>query len=156
MAQSEIESNTRKIISKQSTQQLQSKLEKGTLMGLSKKIALEVLEKRGIEVKEVVEVKKTKVSPKKEKEEPKAPEGKSWTKNGSVKKNTDAPKSSPKVEEKKKSVKESKGSSKSDTIRKLAKEGKTVLEISKMEDLNAHYSFVHSVVKKMNEDEKSK
>lgn len=42
-----IEQQTRKIISKQGTATLVSKLEKGTLLGISKDIALEVLKKRG-------------------------------------------------------------------------------------------------------------
>lgn len=113
MAQSEVESNTRKIISKQSTQQLQSKLEKGTLLGLSKKIALEVLEKRGIEVKEVIEVKKTRVSPKKEKEELKASESKSWTRHGGVKKSSETS-----IEKKKEQSLESKIESKSGKVEK--------------------------------------
>lgn len=158
MAQSEIEVSTRKIISKQSTRQLQSKLEKGTLLGLSKKITLEVLEKRGVGTEEAVEVKKTKTLPKKEKEELKAPEGKGWSKNGSIKKTINTP--TPKVEEKEGGVKKESGSSsKSDVIRGLAREGKTILEISKtdiVKELNLSYQFIRGVVKKMNEDEKSK
>ncbi len=72
MAQSEIESNTRKIISKQSTQQLQSKLENGSLLGLSKNIALEVIEKRNIKTKAIIKDKETKILPKKLKVENKS------------------------------------------------------------------------------------
>ncbi len=48
--QEELREASKKALSKQGTEQLKTKLEKGTLFGISLEVALEILQKRGVDV----------------------------------------------------------------------------------------------------------
>lgn len=161
---------TRNKLTKYTSDQLAKKLKEGTLIGLSIDVARDILKKRndGHLLTEI------------DSSQEKKPKG--WTKDGEVKvatkttvvekvtveKTTPTTKkvSVPKEAKKKMSVEftpdqtkvissivDDASLSKTKKIQKLSSEGFSVLEISKIEALSAHYSFIHSTVKKMTADE---
>lgn len=149
---------SKKSLGKYNSDQLIGKLDKNALLGISREVAIEILEERKVDVKKYKEgawvapkgsVKASKETPaakaaktKEAKTEKPAKEKKE--KIAKEKKESDFVAIDETLEKVKK-VLENKENKKSDKIRGLLKQGYSVLQISKVESLDARYQMVRQV-----------
>lgn len=150
-----LKKETRKSLAKYNSDQLLSKLEKNGLIGISREVAIEILEERKVDVKKYKagawtapkgSVKASKETPAEKAANVKDAKAAKPAKEKVVKEKKESNfVAIDESLEKVKKVLDNKDSKKSDKIRSFLKMGYSVLQISKVEALDARYQMVRQV-----------